>query len=304
MKGGAKIGEGMHGIVYDLCNKGIQSFCKIIENSDISKITLYTVDGTKQIESSELFKITQQKGKLLAKIFKQKPFFSMSSAKIEFLQEIESNTKVSKILNNDLLTFFPDQLGVHIEGSDEMFVLFGIKCNNNFKVSNIKKFGKDILETLVVLNKEYLHNDVKEDNIVKCGNDYKLIDWGAVTSIDNPKSRTPKTTSPMKVYLEWGMAFVTKYIFTKDIHSSIKKTPEFKEQYLRIMNEFNYEVSTYYKEDLKKKFYGTHDVFQLGITMLVLVITENLDYQKSKSLIEKLTSLKEPLTAKEAISLF
>ena len=70
------------------------------------------------------------------------------------------------------------------------------------------------------------------------------------------------------------------------------------------MSEFEEEIRTYYKTDLIKKFYGTHDVFQLGIVLLYFIIEEKLSYTKYKPLIEKLTSLKEPLTAKEAISLF
>jgi len=70
------------------------------------------------------------------------------------------------------------------------------------------------------------------------------------------------------------------------------------------MSEFEYEIKTYYKKDLVKKFHGTHDIFQLGITLFYFIIEEKLDYEKFKPLIEKLTSLKEPLTAKQAITLF
>jgi len=304
IQGGAKLGEGAHGSAYDLCLSDNESFCNLVDKLTIKKVTLYTYDEIKVIEPSEFIKLVHRKGKYFAKTFKTKGTFSLSSAKKEFLAEIKSNKLISEILQPDMITFNPDELGAHIEGSQEIYVIFGKKCDNKYEVKNIKKFGKDILECLVTLNDKYLHNDIKDDNIVKCGTKYKLIDWGAVSDINHPSIRTTKTTSPMKVYLEYGFAFVTKSIFTKKVPLEIKNTTEFKENYKRIMIEFEENLDMYNKTDLKKKFNGTHDVFQLGMTMLILTIERKLDYEKNKSLIEKLTSLKEPLTAKEAISLF
>lgn len=304
MEGGAKLGEGAHGSAYDLCLADEDSFCHLVDKLTIKKVTLYSYEGSESIEPSDFIKLVHRKGKYFAKLFKVKGTFSSSSARKEFLAEIKSNKIVSEVLDSSMITFDKDELGAHIEGSKEMYVIFGKKCDNNYEVKNIKKFGKDILECLVILNTNYLHNDIKQDNIVKCGTKYKLIDWGAVSSVEHPASKTSKTTSPMKVYLEYGFAFVTKQIFTKKVIPETRNMPEFQEQYKRIMSEFNYEVSTYYKKDLVEKFHGTHDVFQLGMTMLILVLERKLDYEKVRPLIEKLTSLKEPLTAKQAISLF
>jgi DNA-binding transcriptional regulator YbjK len=108
----------------------------------------------------------------------------------------------------------------------------------------------------------------------------------------------------MKVYLEYGLAFVTKTVFTKKVDAATKKMPEFQEQYKRIMAEFQENLDKYTKKDLIKKYRGTHDVFQLGMTILILVLERNLNLEKVKDIIEKMTSLNNPITAKEAISLF
>jgi serine/threonine protein kinase len=304
MEGGAKLGEGAHGAAYDLCLTDNESFCHMVDELSMKKVTLYTYNEVKLIEPSEFVNLVHRKGKFFAKLFKPKGLFSLSSARKEFLAEIRSNRLISQVLEPEMLTFHVDELGAHIEGSKEMYVIFGKKCDNKYVVKNIKKFVKDILESLVVLNKEYLHNDIKDDNIVKCGTKFKLIDWGGATSVNSPISRTSKTTSPIKIYLEYGFACIPRRVFTRNVYPDIKSKPEFKEQTARIMSEFEYEVSSYYKKDLVNKFHGTHDVFQLGMTMLILILKHDLDYEKFKPLIEKLTSLKEPLTAKQAISLF
>jgi hypothetical protein len=304
MEGGAKLGEGVQGIAYDLCLSDNDSFCNLVDKLSIKKVTLYDLEGYHDISPEDFIKLVHRKGKYFAKVFKKKGLISLSSAKKEFFDEIEKNKLILKVLDEDIITFSADELGAHIEGSQELYVIFGKKCNNQYPKTHIKKLGKDILEILVKLNETYLHNDIKYDNIVRCGTKYKLIDWGAISSVNNPVAKTSMTTSPMKVYLRHGFAFVTKNIFTSKVSPKIKNTQEFKEQYSRIMSEFEEEIRTYYKSDLIKKFYATHDVFQLGIVLLYFIIEENLSYTKYKPLIEKLTSLKEPLTAKEAISLF
>jgi serine/threonine protein kinase len=303
MEGGGIIGEGVHGIAYDLCLSTSESFCDLVDKLTITEVTLYTVDGPKKINNDDFLTLVHRRGKYYAKVLKPKGPISLSSAKKEFLQEIQSNRLILELLDDSMVTVFPNELGAHIKGSKEIYVIFGKKCNNVYSVNNIKKFGKDILEMLVVLNKKYAHNDIKPDNIVKCGTKFKLIDWGAVSQIDKITSKASITTSPMKVYLEYGFAYVTKNIFASKLSSSIKNNPKFKEQYTRIMKEFEEEINST-KVALKKKFHATHDVFQLGITMIYVIISEDLDYEKARPLIEKLTSLKEPLTAEQAISLF
>jgi hypothetical protein len=304
MEGGAKLGEGGHGVAYDLCLADNESFCDMYDKLNVKKVTIYTSDDKKEVSLEEFSTFIHRRGKYFVKILKPSAKFSLKSASSEFKDEIKAHRIVSNILDPEMYTFNKDLIGAHIEGSKTLYVVFGNKCNNDYSIKNIKKFGKDVLETLVILNKTHLHNDIKIDNIIKCGTKYKLIDWGALSDIDHPSSRTSKTTSPMKVYLEYGFAFVTKTIFTKKVNPETKQRPEFQEQYKRIMTEFQENIQTYTKKDLIKKYHGTHDVFQLGITMLIVVLEQKLNYEKVKDIIEKLTSLNNPITAKEAISLF
>ena len=63
------------------------------------------------------------------------------------------------------------------------FFIFQEKChktldNIKFTQKEFNKFIKDIYESLLILQKSnFIHNDIKADNVIYCDNKYKLIDW-------------------------------------------------------------------------------------------------------------------------------
>ena len=63
------------------------------------------------------------------------------------------------------------------------FFIFQEKChktldNIKFTQKEFNKFIKDIYESLLILQKNnFIHNDIKADNVIYCDNKYKLIDW-------------------------------------------------------------------------------------------------------------------------------
>jgi hypothetical protein len=299
MEGGQKLGEGKQGIAYDLCEG--ESLCSMLETMNIKKITVFTLDGEVQVDPEEYLSKLKKRKNSFAKVFKPKGFLSKKSLEKEFFDEIESNVRVAKVLNKTTISA-EKELGVHVEGSTSFYAIVGLKCDNKYEMTNPKKFVKDILEMLEVLNESLYHNDIKDDNIVKCGTKYTLIDWGGISDIDTLDVKSTTTTSPMKMYLHNTSSVIAKNIFTYKLPSDIKSNPELKEQYKRIIKEFE-EESAQSKKVLLHKFHKTHDVFQLGMTLLILCITNDLDISKYKDLIETLTSLKKPLTAKEAISI-
>ena len=298
MEGGKKLGEGKQGIAYDLCEG--ESLCSMLETMKVKKITVFTLDGEIEVDPEEyLTKIKKQKH-MFVKIFKPKGFLSKKSLEKEFFDEMESNVRVAKILNKTTVCS-KKELGIHVEGSRSFYAIVGIKCDNEYEMTNPKKFVQDILEMLEVLNESLYHNDIKDDNVVKCGTKFTLIDWGGISDIDTLDIKSTTTTSPMKMYLDNTGSTIAKNIFTYKLSSTIKGHPDFKEQYKRIIKEFE-EESAQSKKVLMQKFHKTHDVFQLGMTLLILCIKNDLEVSKYKDLIETLTSLKTPLTAKEAMS--
>jgi hypothetical protein len=297
MEGGKKLGEGKQGIAYDLCEG--ESLCSMLETMKVKKITVFTVDGETEVEPEEYLKKIKKQKNMFVKVFKPKGFLSTKSLEREFFDEMESNVRVAKVLNKSIPS--NKELGIHVEGSKTFYAIIGLKCDNEYEMTNPKKFVKDILEMLEVLNESLYHNDIKDDNIVKCGAKFTLIDWGGISDINTLDIKSTVTSSPMKMYLDNTSYILVKNIFTYKLSSTIKSNPDFKEQYNRIMKEFEQE-SAQSKKVLMQKFHKTHDVFQLGMTLLILCIKNGLEVSKYKDLIETLTSLKNPLTAKEAMS--
>jgi serine/threonine protein kinase len=306
MEGGDKIGEGAQGIAYNVC--GEESLCSILENMRIDSIEIYDATSHKKVEDiPEFLKSLKKMKKYLIKIFKPWTItaFHRAGPYKSFTDELAFNKEILNVVPENLLSLSDEKVGIHVKGSKEFYGVFIKYCNNKFAVKTPKKFIRELLEVLVYLEKDgYYHNDIKSDNIVQCNQKYRLIDWGALSK--KIAIKTSKTTSPMKLYVDGYSSLISRGYFAKnncEDFKPIKNTAEFKEQKVRIITEFNEEINQYTRADLKKKFDMTHDIFQLGITLLMEVITNKLDYSKYRDLIEKLASLKNPLKASEAMSL-
>jgi hypothetical protein len=132
MEGGSKIGEGAHGVAYDLCLADNDSFCDIVDKLDVKKVTIYTSDEKKVISLEEFSKFIHRRGKFFVKIIKEKGTFSLSHAASEFREEIKAHRIVSSVLDSGMYTFDKDLIGAHIEGSKTIYAVFGNKCNSNY----------------------------------------------------------------------------------------------------------------------------------------------------------------------------
>jgi hypothetical protein len=107
----------------------------------------------------------------------------------KFENELAENRRVIKIFNDQaekylIISALPpfqgkDVIGciVYLYVGEPIYVCFSTKCENNF-TPDLDKLIADILESIEILQIiSYKHNDIKLDNIVKCGDTYKLIDW-------------------------------------------------------------------------------------------------------------------------------
>ena len=320
--GGAKLGEGVRGIAYDTYSESGDSLYSLAKSNKTSKIELFFADGNSQTITDEnkienLYESLKSLTDSISKIFKPSRFFSLTSASKEFSGEIETNKRVVDLYGLKNAVKYSTLTGVELDGKNisgaifygktNIYAIFNRKCIGEYDM-DIKQFTLDILESLNNFSEN--HNDIKLDNIVKCSDRYKLIDWDKNASKDKIITASTSTTNPVKLFLVFKFSAIVKMIFTKRnpqakkwfILSEATATTEFKETYNRIMLEYEDEVNSKSKKQLFEKYKDTFDVFSFGMTILYAVIHFKLDYQKYKPLIEALTSLKDPLNAKEGLA--
>jgi hypothetical protein len=152
------------------------------------------------------------------------------------------------------------------------------------------------------------HNDIKLDNIVKCGDTYKLIDWEQIGKItDMGKRGTLIATSPIRWYLEGYAPFIAKQILsvkTTMRNFGFSRSTMYKEVDAVISREFDSVIGENSdKANLAIKYAYSFDIFMLGMTILHAVYKYKLQYEKYRAIILKFTSLKDPVrNAIEALS--
>ena len=100
VRGGAILGEGAHGITYNLCKDDKVSFCDELEKQPMKQIILSTVDGMKTLSEKDdihkFIKYLRTKNDHIAKIFKPSGIF-ISTIKKEYEKEIESGKKIIEL---------------------------------------------------------------------------------------------------------------------------------------------------------------------------------------------------------------
>jgi len=320
------LGEGFHGKIYRLDPhlKG-QTLNSLYANKRIIKIKLYTDDHTEEIYLTEQNDISDflaflltRKG-VIAKVFKSTFLMTGVTKQQELENELFINKKVMKYYGSAasrFLTIAPIKgfrnykiVGCYIETAKDgtLFIAFGSECDNNYSM-NIHKMAVDILESLVHLQEAgYQHNDIKLDNVVRCGGKYKLIDWGQACSIEEFKFGDMMCTNPLKWYIKGIPAYFSQHFMdyrVSMVNSGYEKSSVFQEKNKQIIEEFKSIVSS--KPDLhelNKKYKRNFDVFMLGMTMLHAVYKFNLKYERYQELIGRMTSLTHPWTsAKEALN--
>lgn len=310
MEGGKKLGEGAKGIAYDISSKeGGETLVSILQSmSRIDSIQVYTDSiNPKPIEDIPAFikKLDKLEG-YFVKIFKTSTGILRSYVPSEgFKEELDSINTVASVVSAKYLPFSAIEKGIHVKGSKDFYALFGKKCDNRYTVSNPKQFVKDLLKCLIELNGAgYYHNDIKPDNIVQCGKIYKFIDWGNVTPNDFVRpGYAYKTSNPIKHFLTRGTLLGIDYLIGLSVKQSWVLSKSFRKKYNQVLVDLRYEVKHHTKKELLDKFFNTFDVYSLGMTLLYILIEFGLDTDENLELVDKLTSFKNPLTAKEAMRL-
>jgi hypothetical protein len=323
MNGGDKLGEGAHGVAYDVNSDEGDSLYSILQNKNITKITLFTEDSKTHTLSNEedidkfVNFLSTVKDKI-AKIFKKVIFVDI---KKDFEIEVESNQKVIKLYKpkssrytttTGLTGFFKSPISasiIDIDNKQKIFAIFGTRCSS-VKSIDPDKFILDILESLSKLQtKGYYHNDIKLNNILVCNDDeYKLIDWGSLQPIDKFFATSAPFTNPLKWYIKGYSAIssimiMEKYVNPKSSKIAFLRTDIYKEFKKRVKSEFNEVVKVYTREQLKERQANTEDTFTFGCAVLEIIHKFNLKDKKYLEIVNKLTSLIEPLDAKKGLKM-
>jgi hypothetical protein len=311
--GGAKIGTGAHGITYNVGTDTAEpTLHSLITASPIKSITLYTANGTEVDYTdpailAEFVAYIAAQRKTLAKVFKE-----AADMKKEFVSEIAANKRIIDIYGDkaaEYLTMaavppFRGHNPVAVAAADSKkttYAIFITKCLNNYEM-DLDRFTVDILESIIVLqNLSFLHNDIKLDNVVLCNGRYKLIDWGQcghLTDIQKTAG-TLLGTNPIRWYILGHPHMIAKSMIsfrTTFRYMTFSKTTIFRDNMARINGEYNEVVSkSHTKAGLLTKYAYSLDVFMLGMAMLHAVYKYDLSYAKYGPLIEKFTSLTDPV---------
>jgi len=325
-RGGKSLGKGAHGEAFNVGEtyEGT-TFFSLISKKPIKEIVIYSPesDGIQTHSSeSDLLQFTDYIRIIENRI--AKVFLPAKNIAKDFLDEININRKIVNIFGSDasnFLTIRPmppvfknTMLGciITFEDNEKIYAVFNDKCDNKYVIDDLTKFTNDILDCLIVLQTQsYEHNDIKLDNIVKCEETYKLIDWGQATTVLNPENKVGSllSTSPIRWYILGYSHLNAKYRMqfrTTLRNSRFSVSKIFRETFFRIITEYNKVTeATPDRDTLEKKYRYTFDIFMLGMTMLHAVYKYRLSEQTYLPIINKFTSLADPVkNALEAKELF
>lgn len=342
------IAKGKHGAAYDLGYKNNILQFNILDKElpNIKSIKLYgfkknntlTISNGDDITKFNIF-LNNMENKIV-KIIKTDSFYNKEKIiEKDFTEEINLNRQVINIYgknSNNFLTVKYIGVFKNIEligavitliNNTKMHLIFGHKCNNVFK-PNIKPLLIDILESLAILQKnDYQHDDVKMDNIVKCSDKYKLIDWGKMRNINRITIRTifGLNHSPIFLYIYKGntngsaysilpglpvySSFILEKLLIKYNDKNLKwmhemlDFPLLQETLMRVGLELKQVISTNpNQKDLLEKYKYTGDIYMLGIALIYAIFKYKINITKYKVIIERFTSLVNPLKdAKDAL---
>jgi serine/threonine protein kinase len=322
--GGAKLGEGSKGIVYDTISpEDEDSFYSILKSyeDDIVKIILFSQDGEYTLGKRDIqpfidyIKITKNTvAKIIKSRAKKRSTKKISHFKVRIDDEVRSNLKIMEKFGSyskryltvkpdlifDKVQFFSCKI-IYNSNKEPTYVIFGEKCTIDKKV-NLDRLINDILECLKITERKAIyHNDIKMENIMYCDNTYKLIDWGNATF--SSIQRGGLFMGPLKKYLTGYSLKEARNDLNIKIekhYPSLYRSEIYKHTHARILAEFDGLLENNDREDLLKNFKGNHDLFSFGLTILQIVEKEKLDYNKYSRIITMLTSYINPITAVDA----
>jgi len=299
------LGKGAAGTVYNARSTTLSAELQAIES-----IELYVANRRANVSLTEVrpfLTFLQTQSDIIVKTLTNKQ---------SFLNELQENRAVIECYGAQApkyLTIAPLKgfRSLQITGAlvkrtngSEIYLIFGHRCDNRFDV-RIDQLLVDLLESLAVLQKaKYLHNDIKLDNVVLCGNRYKLIDWGRAGPFKDIIQGTLIGTNPVKWYLMGvppSACMLALKLRTRQRYPSFSYSSLFAEIYDQIEQEF-YEIVKDSSYSSLQRYIPCFDVFMVGMMLLHAIYGHALDETRYLPVVKALVSLKKPLTATKALA--
>ena len=242
-KGGRIISKGYKGAVMDIYNDNNEDEVTVYnELKNDTSNSIFLVSLHKEIKLNQdkknwlLGKLKNTKEKLLAKKFMNASFLFGTNSK-NFSNELDGYRNIIRIFGKDIEKYTTVKSIFNYKNDD----IYGLIFNGNYYIflercystlENIKftqtlldKCYKDIIETLNILNKyNYIHNDIKPDNIIFCNNRFKLIDWETSNDIKNQswsfintKNGSLVFNHPIKFYNIGVPLYIYRYLYEYEV---------------------------------------------------------------------------------------
>lgn len=316
--GGKILGEGFSGIVEntsyikrdkhtlynDLINKNPETIYIFgFKNNKIVKIKInnnyFKNNVLEEIKNSENIAVKIFKGDYI--------FFNRSS--YYFNNEMKGYLKIKNIFKkkeyiNKYTTlkslFIYNDMDIYGLIVDSLCYVFFELCQKT--VDHIKfdqklydKFVKDISESIDILNKNnYLHGDLKADNIILCNNNFKLIDWELSTPMDTISRKSIRYMGtlifnhPLKFYILGIPAFICRYImYLSKIHnfenSWIYKLKNFDKIIEKVIKKFDEIIESGLSRKKIIKLYAKYfNNYSIGLLFLFLAEKYKLKCDNNK----------------------
>jgi len=248
--------------------------------------------------------------------------FMFGTKKHNFKNELNGYKKLIKIFKNDVNKYTTIKSGFKYNN----YEIYGIIFNDNyyiflercFKViedikftqETFNKMTKEILETLNILNaNNYIHNDLKPNNIILCKDRFKIIDWEASGEINKQPKTIINTRNgnlvynhPIKFYNLGIPLFMYDYIYGIEIahykyiiNSKIQTILRIQilegfnkvlEKYKQIKKNKKQKITKYsitYNEIAEDKNYYMKllDYYSFALVVIFLAYKNKLEYNKS-----------------------
>lgn len=298
IKGGKVLNRGFIGIVMELYNNNKEDNKTLYQellSSDAKKIKLISINSQIEInDTQEILNLIKKNSKnTLTKKFSTNSIL-FGTNKQNFSNELSGYKDLIKIFNKDINKYTTIKKGFTFKNKDiygisfnNYYYIFLEKCfktleNIQFTPRLLNKCIKDIFEVLQILNKkQYIHNDIKPDNIILCKNRFKLIDWENSNYIKNQSYNITKNGNlvfnhPIKFYRIYVPYLGYKFIYDHEIltYSYLfnKKMPIVIAE--QVEKSFNKVLQLYNKN--KDYYLKLADFYSFAITIIYIAEKNNI----------------------------
>ena len=304
-KGGKIINRGYTGIVMELFNNDDDNtLYNDLKKTKPKDLTLIAIDERIKIPVKDLDSVLKlirvNSNTTLAKKFSYIiPLFNTDEKR--FNNELEGYKQLISMFGKDISKYTTVKKGFEYNKKDIYGILFNKtyyifieKCyktidNIKFTQKSLNKCVSDITEVLDILKKNnYIHNDIKPDNIIYCNKRFKLIDWESSNLIKNQTSTFINSKNgnftfnhPIKFYKIGLPFFFYRYIYDAEIQTypyiAELKSPVIITE--MVYNSFN-DVLKKYKNSPKDYYLKLADYYSFAISIIYMAEKNNIDYPK------------------------